>query len=614
MDIEILKIGEVIEVRGQKVRAKVYKDKNESNLNYCGEVIKNVSVGGFVKIRKGFQDIIGKIEGEFTLLNPNKQVIYYDKEEQIHRVIEISLIGYMDRQDRFHRGLSELPLISNYVYILSEEEIQSVFAFSANNASTITIGEIIGYNKYKLKIGVQSLFASHIGIFGNTGSGKSNTLAKIYKELFDIYKESEVFKNSSKFLIIDFNGEYENTISNVNKKVYHLSTRRGEELFPIDKKAIEDLEFWSIILEATEKTQQPFLKKCIQKFSASVQNNSILNEIREMINSIYDYADKFSTLKKYYKEILSLGFDNCSAEVDNLFGKLAYHSTSRKLYIIDQANIYFNSEDDFKHNQYVINLLQVITQDNLKYKDEEENIDEWDRFEFIVKLQYANDVARGYINEEHIAPLLRRLDNRLLEIRKIFKLDNADVIDENLQIISLVEVNIEMRKIIPMIVCKRAYDFHKLQENQSSSLFIIVDEAHNILSKQSDRESSMWKDYRLELFEEIIKEGRKFGVFLTISSQRPSDISETIISQLHNYFLHRLVNNEDIKAIGRSVSFLDGASFEMIPILPQGGCIMTGTACNFPVLIKVDKLEEKYQPQSHTINLEALWSVSEGEN
>lgn len=73
----------------------------------------------------------------------------------------------------------------------------------------------------------------------------------------------------------------------------------------------------------------------------------------------------------------------------------------------------------------------------------------------------------------------------------------------------------------------------------------------------STRESEEWKDYRLECFEEIIKEGRKFGVFLTIGSQRPSDISDTIISQLHNYFIHRLVNEEDVRKMYRTVAFAD---------------------------------------------------------
>ena len=88
-------------------------------------------------------------------------------------------------------------------------------------------------------------------------------------------------------------------------------------------------------------------------------------------------------------------------------------------------------------------------------------------------------------------------------------------------------------------------------------LNLIIDEAHNILSLESSRESEAWRDYRLETFEEIVKEGRKFGVFLTLASQRPHDISPTIISQLHNYFLHRLVNNLDVLAIEKAVSYLD---------------------------------------------------------
>jgi hypothetical protein len=102
------------------------------------------------------------------------------------------------------------------------------------------------------------------------------------------------------------------------------------------------------------------------------------------------------------------------------------------------------------------------------------------------------------------------------------------------------------------------YDDEKKVENDDNNyLNLIVDEAHNILSEQSERESEHWRDYRLETFEEIMKEGRKFGVFLTIASQRPADISPTIISQLHNYFVHRLINNEDIRAVEKTISYLD---------------------------------------------------------
>lgn len=172
--------------------------------------------------------------------------------------------------------------------------------------------------------------------------------------------------------------------------------------------------------------------------------------------------------------------------------------------------------------------------------------------------------------------------------------------------ISLFLTFILLGYIVPLIICKYFYERQRLNFN-GSSLHIIIDEAHNILSTTSERESQTWKDYRLETFEEIIKEGRKFGTFLTISSQRPSDISETIISQLHNYFIHRLVNNEDIRAIGKAVAFIDNTSYEMISVLPQGACIFTGVASNFPVLVQVDLLPKQQQPQSSTINLTELW-------
>jgi DNA helicase HerA-like ATPase len=111
----------------------------------------------------------------------------------------------------------------------------------------------------------------------------------------------------------------------------------------------------------------------------------------------------------------------------------------------------------------------------------------------------------------------------------------------------------------------------------------------------------------LETFEEIIKEGRKFGVFLTIASQRPHDISPTIISQLHNYFLHRLVNELDIKAIERAVSYLDRVSFESMPILPTGTCILSGVAAQIPVMVAIGELEPRFAPNSRTMSIANAW-------
>lgn len=170
-----------------------------------------------------------------------------------------------------------------------------------------------------------------------------------------------------------------------------------------------------------------------------------------------------------------------------------------------------------------------------------------------------------------------------------------------------------MKKIIPLLITKHYYNSHKKQVKQSppeKTLHLIIDEAHNILSQQSVREQANWKDYRLELFEELIKEGRKFGIFLTLSSQRPADISATIMSQLHNFFIHRLVNDRDLFLLDNTISTLDSVARSLIPNLSRGSCIITGTSFDLPMLIQVDELSDNSKPDSNDVLLDNLWSVN----
>ena len=119
---------------------------------------------------------------------------------------------------------------------MKEDEVQKIFCFTKNDEPVIKIGDITGYEDYKLAISVQRLFASHIGIFGNTGSGKSNTLAKLYTELFS----TNLNYKKSNFLIIDFNDEYiSNDVLTDDKKVYKLDTRKDDgDKFPLPRSVI----------------------------------------------------------------------------------------------------------------------------------------------------------------------------------------------------------------------------------------------------------------------------------------------------------------------------------------------------------------------------------------
>ena len=215
-------------------------------------------------------------------------------------------------------------------------------------------------------------------------------------------------------------------------------------------------------------------------------------------------------------------------------------------------------------------------------------------------VQLIDDVLAHRAINEHIAPVINRLRRKRDDIQRVFELTGAgEFWSSNVVVVNLQDVNLEMRKTIPLLMAKRLYDGHKKNDG-TKTLTMIIDEAHNILSTESFREAESWKDYRLETFEEIIKEGRKFGVFVTIASQRPNDISPTITSQAHNYFIHRLINERDLKMIASAVSYIDRATEESIPTLATGTCVFSGVITAMPMKLNVKRLALEDQPRSAT--------------
>lgn len=160
-----------------------------------------------MKIPKGFETIIGKVETEYVEVDKGINGQYSSQEEYINRYLIIKLIGHIEG-DSYRKGLTELPLIANECHLLTNKEFEMIHSFGSKDDVFIKIGTIASDPLVPISIGVNKLFASHIGIFGNTGSGKSYTLAKIYRQLFVSFKDNAKFRENTKFLFYDFNGEY----------------------------------------------------------------------------------------------------------------------------------------------------------------------------------------------------------------------------------------------------------------------------------------------------------------------------------------------------------------------------------------------------------------------
>ena len=598
-------IGVVASVSGRKVSVEVKKDKNLSHLSYRGRIIKNVSVGSYIKIAKGFIEIIGKVEGEYVTKEKVFNKEYRKEELKISRFLDVSLFGHFEKE-RFKQGIKEMPLIDNECYLLNKDEFNLLHQFYNDKEKTIVIGKLTEEPSQEIKLSIGKLFASHIGVFGNTGSGKSNTLAKIYSALFDENVNNQKFKVNSRFVIVDFNGEYgkEGLITS-NKDIYNLSTRKNsQKKYPIKQSNIERLEIISVLLEATEKTQKPFLNRALKnEFLEEDFENRSLENINKLVKEVLQKGDInltvsiFTELFNHLKQLETPGQTNISNILRILeSGELKYHSLQQTYYI----------------NGYYANnhLNEVILTAFPKLDEISIDSSNLGKIKFKILSQYYHEVINGYSNQEHIRPLIGRMFKKFEMLEKLILVqDNIQgEHDKNIEIINLKDVNLEMKKTLPLIIVKQLYDSHKDEGDfENKSLHIIIDEAHNILSSNSERESETWKDYRLETFEELIKEGRKFSTFLTISSQRPYDISPTIISQLHNYFIHRLINDNDIRAIEKTIAYLDKLSFESIPILSVGSCFVAGLASDIPIKVDIDLLPIERQPKSETIDLNKAW-------
>ena len=601
----VFRVGVVSSVDGREVKVKMDRNKNSSHLIYKGHLIKNVSVGSYVKILKGFMPIIGKVESEYIFENSivNNNAVH-SAEAVINRVLVVKLIGFIDGLS-FKRGVNELPLIDNECHLLSDKEFTMIHTFGSLHDEFIQIGHLATDPLVPVSLGVGKLFSSHIGIFGNTGSGKSYTLSKLYRQLFVHYDSNKTFRNNSKFLFFDFNGEYSGKeVITSDKKVYKLSTHddRGDKI-PMADSDFLDVNLLSIFSNATEKTQRPFLSRCISLYRTIADDEEkFKNFLKGQIVDILQMSDKVKgdLLIDYVEDILPKRHDSNGVDL-GLRSDFSFHNKCECYYKPSSSSFISFQE----RPQEIKNLLIYKQVDKFRFAN---NFIQ--KFICVMYMRMIYDMLTNRAMNEHIAPAINKMRQSEKDITRVF--NSSDNIsdfwgDSNFVVIDLSGVNTDTKKRIPLLLTNKLYNEHKAAGKAKSYLNIVVDEAHNILSHQSTRESEEWKDYRLEVFEEIIKEGRKFGVFMTIASQRPSDISSTIISQLHNYFIHRLVNERDIEQVNNTISYLDKVSVESLPILSTGVCVIAGQLAEMPLVVQINRIEDKYKPNNETINVEKIW-------
>lgn len=156
-------VGTVSSVEGRKVRIQVKKDKNLSHLLFRGKIVKNVSVGSYIKIAKGFIEIIGKVEGEFITKERTFNRDNRKEEIVITRFLDVSLFGHFEK-GTFKQGIKEMPLIDNECYLLDKEEFNHLHQFYKDDGqeTTIELGTLTEEPSQEIKLSIKKLFARNL--------------------------------------------------------------------------------------------------------------------------------------------------------------------------------------------------------------------------------------------------------------------------------------------------------------------------------------------------------------------------------------------------------------------------------------------------------------------
>jgi len=534
-------------------------------------------------------------------------------------VMEVSIIGEIIN-NIFIPGNILMPPFGSSCRLTTKEEIDFIYGIDGRK-DIIRIGKSYIYNNYPVCLDINSFFSNHFAVFGNTGSGKSYFVSKLLQGIF--YDAKRLPLNTSVFLF-DAYGEYQQAFSkinqvnsNLNYRVFttNLKDNKYEKLFvPFWFLTVDDI---CLLLDVDDLRQVPIIEKalklvgyfCRDENDVIVQKNDII--ARALIDVIYsgtansEIRNKITTiLTKFYTKDINL---------EVVLTKGGWSRTIRQCLFIDQTGKFADIEVVLSYlEQFCVNDFELSFPDgsymytisdfynSLEFALISEGIfSSVSIFDYanILKIRLNSLINSDYVNYFNCDRYMNRFDyiNYLLYINGNMK---CQVINFNINY-----VDDRFAKVIVKIYSKMLFDFVALLPNRASMPFhIILEEAHRYVMNDIDS-----KILGYNIFDRIAKEGRKYGILLGIISQRPSEISETAVSQCSNFVMFKMFHKRDIEFVSNTIPGINDITIEKIKVLTPGNCMLFGNAFRMPILTTVDLPNPT--PYSDSCDISATWYV-----
>lgn len=571
MKTEITYLGHIIRVDSGTIEVEVSNDIPSAAPIINGRLYKIGQIGTFIKIPIGNITIYGIVSSVSN--TPSKSDETNLKYTFGSRFLTVQLVGEKIGEDDFEKGIGTYPTINDEVHLVIEKDLFDIYG--KKDSGSIEIGKHSSSENLSVYADLHKLVLRHCAILGSTGSGKSNTTVSILKAILGDYQGSRV-------ILVDPHGEYPSAFPDA--KVFKINDAANPLFIPFWLMSFDELAYFLVGAKPTDdqKPDYRLFRELVTNFkkenctlkSGNVNPNFVTadspipfsarklwHEINWWLNGTFSSSNKDDQTKKTAQEINN---GDCENLIPAQFTPYPTNNTAP-----------FKS----KHQEFYSYEKKILS----RLKDS--------RYDFLFN--------PGEYKDANSPKDLHNLLNEWIGS------------NNKLAILDLSGVPFEVLDITVGLITRFIYDSmfwgrHEAYTGKNRPLLLAYEEAHSYLNKGDNT------SYSKDAVEKVFKEGRKFGLGALVISQRPSEISETILAQVGTFMALRLTNSGDQSIVKNSAPDNLNSLIDLLPSLRTGEAIIVGEAIKIPSRVRI-KLNVP-RPTSDDPKLVEKWLESHPEN
>lgn len=535
-------------------------------------------------------------------------------------ILKANIVGEI-KEDTFLPGSSEKPSFKSIVRLVNTNELELLLGNQTIKDGQTNFGTSNVYKGYHINVSINDFFNSHFAILGNSGSGKSCTTASIIQKLFTTMKNPPVNAN---MFFFDAYGEYTNAFSKLheynqalNYKAY--TTNPNDQTLELLKIPVWllDVDDFALLLDVNNPGQLPIIEKMLKLVTILTGTTEIVIKRKNDIiaRAIQDIMLSGAASTKIRDQVVAIltKFNTPELSLNSQIVQPGYTRTLKQCLYIDKTG-------KMQEMELVVEFIRSY----IIEEQEELTDDQKSKFYTLTDLENAMDfalISEGMLKSDRIFDMANVLSVRLHTLATgenaiYFDCQNYMTEEEYInrlvmdsrsgQKCQIINFNINyiddrlakcFTKIISRMLFRKA---STISPRGSKAFHIIIEEAHRYVQRDKDIEILGYN-----IFERITKEGRKYGVFLTMITQRPSELSDACISQCSNFIILRTLHPTDLHYIEQMVPNVSEEVVLQLKNLKPGNCIAFGTAFKVPITMHIDLPDPR--PSSNNVDLENIW-------